>query len=210
MVFPVTITGTRDDRRARVSPVGLAAVGVAQDRMQAIGQVAVVRKPFCGFLSRAGAIAMNVSATASNPKEFVLLAQHGRIVAVESLVFTFASTQMANTTGEGAILGPAGTLGNGFQFGAVHASETFPVAGSETANITTAGDFIRLGFSRFMVENWIASTVDYAAFTYTFPEPVQLWPDTNDKIYFRIRDDLQHAAMVSFNGFCKGWQERYE
>lgn len=141
----------------------------------------------------------------STPVLFEETSQADRVKWIVSWRLVMNSTYMELETNDFRRFGTAATapgLTNGVQFYFVQGGRQIEVFLEPVKNV---GRFLDYADSYTNLVNAVSSQGDYLSFDFVFDQPVALPAGSNDKIVFKVSDDL--TALDFMQVVVRGWQE---
>lgn len=157
------------------------------------------------FLNSANNYQMNVDGSVTSV-DFEVKAELGFTKWITGFTLILEDTNLEMGTADFRRFGSATTgnspLSNGVRIFSNQSGETVDIT---IEPVTTAGDFFRYSDNYINFANSISAQIDYLQFFFNFDKPIVLPDGSNDKVVFRIQDDL--TSLTAMYAIARGYKE---
>lgn len=198
-------------KEAIVTPDGLRSVAVGGATRQDCGRDGYYQtylfKHFRHKSTNSKSMVINGGIT---PQEYIVLPEEKWVLSVYKIHVHLVGTQLAfDVTGEGNRFGPNSVLSTGFEWEVYQNGEMFEWAGANNGRVRRVIDFCMLGFTRDGESDWYGASNDWARYSLDLPQPLELWPNRDDKLLIRVNDNVTGIGWIAHETIVTGTRERY-
>lgn len=199
--------GLGTGKTAQVTPNNAVLVQLTPDTSigltnEALTSIRLLREY---FVQPANGRNMNVDASVSSI-DFEVKAEIGFTKWITGFTLIMEDTNLEMNTADFRRFGSATTGGsalpNGIRIFTVQSGETVDIT---IEPVTTTGDFFRYSDDYINFTNSISAQIDYLQFFFKFDKPIVLPDGSNDKLVFRIQDDL--SSLTAMYSIARGYKE---